>query len=240
MTEMTEFGHCLPRLNIEGTRDIWKKNREKIDFILNQSQRYINEALTACDIGIGDGYLLTRLQAAGLEVTGIDISGYLVEYHKNDFKKKGLNIRLIQGDISNLSLEDNQFDIVTCLDVLEHIPGDGLRAALENLKKCIKNDGFLIITLPLGENLENNMVICPECGHKFHRIGHFHSFENIMQVIELLSPEFKIIKTGEVPFNLFPSEILNIISFFLYKFLLRLFHRENVTTAYFITRLVKS
>ena len=109
------------RLNFEGKRTTYVYNRRKLDYVLRKVRKYLKPSSAACDIGIGEGYVLTRLYDKGLKVTGIEISKYSVEYLENDYKKKGLKIKLINGDITNIELDENQFDVVTCFDVLEHI-----------------------------------------------------------------------------------------------------------------------
>jgi len=224
-------------LNFNGKRNVFVKNRTKIDYVLKKVRKHLRYSSTACDIGVGDGYLLTRLNAVGLKVTGIEISGYAVKNLRDGFKKKGLDIRLIQGDITNIALENNQFDVVTCFDVLEHLRGDNLKLALETLRNILVNGGMLIGTLPLRENLDANMVLCPECGHRFHAIGHFHSFQTIKEIGDLLLPNFIIIQAGEVPFGWFRSDILNSICTLLYKSIKSILHRKVVTTACFVAKM---
>ena len=230
----------VAKLNIEGQRKVWLKNRRKIDFILSKTNRYIRSKRTACDIGIGEGHLLRRLEDMGFSVTGIDISSYLIEHLGESFKKQSLEIKLIHGNIADIDLDENSFDVVTCLDVLEHIPDDALKMTIENLKKCIVNDGLLIGTLPLGENLQDNMVICPKCRHEFHRIGHYQSFGNIEQIKKLFEPDFKIIKIGYIPFILFKLNFLNYICHWIYRFLCRVTGVKMVKTVYFVAKLEKT
>lgn len=121
----------LAFLNLERKRNVWLGNKQKFDFILKKLANYFKPSLEICDIGIGNAYLITRLYNLNLNVTGIDISGYLINHFKNKFKQENKNIRLIKGSISNLTLQKNQFDIITCFDVLEHIPGEGLQLAIK-------------------------------------------------------------------------------------------------------------
>jgi len=74
----------LARLNIEGKRTIWAKNRAKINSIYLKTRKYFNNAVNVCEVGIGEGYLLRLLHRDGFKVTGVDISRYLV----NELKKK--------------------------------------------------------------------------------------------------------------------------------------------------------
>ena len=225
------FDHSA-RLNLEGERAVWIKNRAKINQIYKKVRKYIKNAGTACEVGVGDGYLLRLLCKSGLKVVGIDISKYLVKKLRNDFEKEGLEIELIQGDFSKINLKKDQFDLFFCLDVLEHIHDVG--KAIENIKKSLCTGGLLIGTLPLHENLDKNMVMCPKCGHKFHRVGHHHSFDSIKGIRQLLGPQFKIIQTGEITSL---SEVSDIFYYVLRKIRNYIFRKKTVSTVYFVAKL---
>ena len=75
--------------------------------------------------------------------------------------------------------------------------------------------------MPFNEILEENTVICPNCGDKFHRWGHHSSFDKL-KLNNLFSPKFdiqslKVLAFTEWKFNIY-SLIKNIIKFFLGKF----------------------
>ncbi|MFC1652606.1 class I SAM-dependent methyltransferase [Planctomycetota bacterium] len=230
----------LGKLNIEGSRGSWIKRKRKINFVLGKADAQISRAKRACDVGIGDGYLLRYFAQRGLETTGVDISPYLVDHVRAAMKKESLDVRLICGDASTVNMEDNSLDVVTGLDVLEHIPGDGLEATIVMLSRCIQPDGVFIGSLPLGENLDDHMVTCPECQHVFHRIGHHHAFPTHVDIKKCLSPYFHVIQIGDVPFSLFKSGVLNSMAFKLYKLLCRALGLKKARTVYFIAKPNKS
>jgi len=168
-TDETMYDY-LARLNMEGKRAVWIQNRFKIDYVYRKIRKYIRHARTACEVGVGEGYLLRLLHQNGLKVLGIDISKHLVNELNNKFDREGLDIELIHADISKVKLEKGMFDLFFCIYVLEHIPN--VEEAIKNIKNALSyGRGLLIETLPFQENLSRNMVICPKCHHKFHRIG---------------------------------------------------------------------
>ena len=103
----------LARLNIEGGRKIWQGNHPKIEYVFNKSKKYLKRGMSACEIGIGDGYLLRQFDRFGLKSTGIDISGYSVKKLNTIFESEGLEINLLQHDISEPIDYEKAFDIVT-------------------------------------------------------------------------------------------------------------------------------
>jgi len=57
------------------------------------------------------------------------------------------NLYIEQGDISCLSYDDNYFDKVMCISVLEHLDEDVGKKSLIQMKRVLKPGGKLIITL---------------------------------------------------------------------------------------------
>jgi ubiquinone/menaquinone biosynthesis C-methylase UbiE len=86
---------------------------------LNQ---YLGEKETALDVGFGLGYGLNILAIKASSVSGVDVDPKVLEYCRHTVI--GHNPRLAHLGIYNgysLSFPDNHFDLVTCVDVLEHV-----------------------------------------------------------------------------------------------------------------------
>ena len=56
----------------------------------------------------------------------------------------------IKADLCDLPFDDNQYDLILCNHVLEHIPND--IKAMRELYRVLKKDGTLIAQVPLEEN----------------------------------------------------------------------------------------
>jgi SAM-dependent methyltransferase len=83
------------------------------------------------DIGSGRGTFLWPLLDAfpHLQVTAIDTSAQRVA-DINAIREGGVeNLRALQMDASRIELDDNSMDVVTALEVLEHLPAPQLAAA---------------------------------------------------------------------------------------------------------------
>ena len=187
------------KMNIEEKRNVLLGNHPKIEYVFNRSKKYLNQKMSVCEIGIGDGHLIRLINRFGLKSTGIDISAYLIKKLGEIFKKEGLKVNLTQADISKDVGYNDCFDAVFCLDILEHVKN--IDCAIKNIKKMLKKEGFLIATLPWKENLDESMVICPKCHEKFHRVGHFHSFQSYTDVEKMLGSNFQILNFSFVPHN---------------------------------------
>ncbi|OGE33574.1 hypothetical protein A3D83_01220 [Candidatus Daviesbacteria bacterium RIFCSPHIGHO2_02_FULL_41_10] len=118
----------------------WFKGRRKllIDIFSKLPKK---NSLKILDIGCCTGYNLHTLEKFG-EVYGADIEKKAVEYcKKRGFKK----ISLLKNGLK-LPFKKDFFDIVTCLDVIEHVEKD--KKYLEELHRIIKPGGTLILFVP--------------------------------------------------------------------------------------------
>jgi SAM-dependent methyltransferase len=117
------------------------------------------------DVGCGNGILANLLTDLGL-VVGVDRSVAALTY------VHGLRCR---GDASHLPFSNDVFDVVACMEAIEHLPTSVLKAALAEMARVARN--HILITVPYRENLEWSRVTCPECGCRFHRNYHMRSFD---------------------------------------------------------------
>lgn len=102
------------------------------------------------DVGSGRGVFLFPLlkEFSELNITSIDILEHRVKLLKN-IKSGGINnLNVYQEDIVNYNEEDNTYDVVTLLEVLEHI--ENVNDAIKNAIRLSKN--FIVITVPSKED----------------------------------------------------------------------------------------
>lgn len=95
------------------------------------------------DLGCGDGTFIKKIKKKfpEIEVCGVDPNPNVIILN-NIFKEKIFR----RGNIFSLSLHKNNFDVIVCLDVLEHIKD--LFKGIEYIKGFIKKNGYLIISEP--------------------------------------------------------------------------------------------
>jgi ubiquinone/menaquinone biosynthesis C-methylase UbiE len=91
------------------------------------------------DYGCGTGENLLALSKLG-ESFGVDNSSDAIDF----CKQKGIkNVTLVKND--KLPYKNSQFNLVTMLDVLEHIDEKG---SLKEVKRVLSDDGLVLITVP--------------------------------------------------------------------------------------------
>lgn len=80
----------------------------------------------ALDVGSGGGLLAEGLAHADARVTGIEPGESAVAAARTHAREGGLEISYYHGELGDfLREEPGEFDLVTCMEVLEHVPDPG-------------------------------------------------------------------------------------------------------------------
>lgn len=104
------------------------------------------------DIGSGTGAnlpLLRSVVGSSGSVTAIDFSPLALRFAADHAVMSGIS--LLQGDALRLPFPDNQFDVVTMLDVLEHLRDDS--EALTEVFRVLRPGGHLVFSVPAYQHL---------------------------------------------------------------------------------------
>ena len=136
------------------------------------------------DIACGTGYGSSMLAQAGAKsVVGVDISPEAVNFGATRYAHD--NLAYETGSIYDYKGED-PFDIITSFETIEHV--DDYLAALENLKKLLAPQGWLIISSP------NRLITSPHCRSMDDPPGGYHVREFTIQELKtaMVSRGFRI------------------------------------------------
>jgi SAM-dependent methyltransferase len=102
------------------------------------------------DIGCGSGTLLRAAAAEGWEAVGTEIAPAIVDA----MRAQGLDARL--GSTQELDLPSGGFDVVSAVEVLEHVPDpDDLIAEAARL---LRPGGALYVTTPHGRGISSRLL----------------------------------------------------------------------------------
>jgi SAM-dependent methyltransferase len=105
-----------------------------------KSKETTPESLDILDVGCGTGANLEMLAQFG-NADGVDISEEALEF----CRARGLQ-QVRQGAAEALPYENNSFDLVTGLDVVEHLDDDV--AGLKEMRRVLRPDGRAVLFVP--------------------------------------------------------------------------------------------
>ena len=99
------------------------------------------------DVGCGSGRDLALLASLGHDCFGIDATPEFVALSQNLHTE--LRGKVLIGTLPNFSPPfDGEFDGILCSAVLMHIAENELEASAISIKKCLKNNGRLLYSVP--------------------------------------------------------------------------------------------
>jgi SAM-dependent methyltransferase len=170
---------------------IWPNVRNFLDKILENS--------LVLDAGCGNGK--NMLYRQDINFIGIDISSKQVDI----CKQKGLNVS--EGDIRNLSFENETFDNIICIATYHHLDNDIDRtSALNELYRVLKIGGKILITVLAIEQPEDSRFKFTKRDElitwtllnntKFERYYHIYREGDLIEEINRLNGKFNIEDIG--------------------------------------------
>ena len=178
------------------TKHWWFVARSKIVFSMINRFLPDREQLEILDVGCGTGSILKKLEKHGHAI-GVDISDEAVKFCKLRGCKNVYKIDQKEG----LPFKDNAFDLVTALDIIEHIDDDC--AALAEYCRVVRKDGVLLVTVPAYDflwgphdevNDHKRRYIAKELRNKMEKTG--FTVKKMTYFDTFLFPFFVLIRTG--------------------------------------------
>ncbi len=125
------------------------------------------------NIGVGGGVLEKMAISHNVDIYCLDPSEKSINKLQKLLGEKKAKV----GYSQNIPFKNGFFDIVIMSEVLEHLDNNVIFDTLTDVNRVLANNGKFIGTVPYNENLNEQIVICPKCGEKFHKWGHIQSFD---------------------------------------------------------------
>ena len=163
---------------------------KRFDFLA----RHIPSGSDVLNIGVGKGYLEKVLSEKGVNISCLDPSEAAIEKIR---ERLNLGEKAQVGYSQSIPYSDASFDYVIMTEVLEHLNDEVIGKTLLEVKRVLKPNGIFLGTVPADEELNAEIVVCPNCGEHFHRWGHVQSFSQ-ENLFNLLSSVFNSISVRRV------------------------------------------
>ncbi len=154
-----------------------REDQERIEMM---AQMVPGDVETVADLGCGSGLFVAEIGKTRRAV-GLDWSLEAL---------KRFTGAAVAGDIGETPFRDGTFDLVTCSEVLEHLPVDDFQNAIQEITRLTKR--WLLITVPYEEVLEAGFSRCADCGCVYHAHRHVRSFS--ADTLASLFPGFQIVR----------------------------------------------
>lgn len=109
--------------------------------IVDEISHIIKPNFKVLDVGCATGHFLHSLKGKVKTRVGLELNQEHVT-----FINKRLGFKVYSEPIEEVSIKEGPFDLITCLQVLEHI--DDPASFLKAIAKNLKSDGYLYLELP--------------------------------------------------------------------------------------------
>ena len=118
-------------------------NPLRVDYIEKQAAGIAGKKIL--DVGCGGGILAEALAHKGAQVTGIDMADLSLKVAKLHLHESKLDIDYQLSTVEDFA-DNNEarFDIVTCLEMLEHVPDPA--SIIASASRMLKADGVLLLS----------------------------------------------------------------------------------------------
>lgn len=137
--------------------EVLKSDKFRIDdLIARHKARYglvalfCRPDLKVLDFPCGSGYASRLLQEYDIFYEGRDNDPVTLEYAKHIYGSD--KSQYITDDLSNSDLAGESYDIIACIEGIEHIGREYQQTAINAFKRALKPDGVFIISSPEAPN----------------------------------------------------------------------------------------
>ncbi|HEV2726913.1 MAG TPA: methyltransferase domain-containing protein, partial [Solirubrobacterales bacterium] len=119
----------------------YERNEHWLGFFDKVAETIVREfhPTRVLDAGCAMGFLVEALRKRGIEASGIDVSEYAIS-QVHESVAEHCRVASLTEPLAG------RYDLVTCIEVLEHIPPEQADAAIANL--CAASDQLLISSSP--------------------------------------------------------------------------------------------
>ena len=176
-------------------------NPLRLKFIQKHTQLNNNHII---DIGCGGGILTESLVAKNNHLNGLDASSEAIAVAKEHAKENNLNINYTCSTVEDFVANENKkFDVVTCMEMLEHVPDP--ESIIASIAKITKKDGYFFAST-LNRNLKSYLLSIVAAEHILKMVPKgTHEYAKFIKPYELIKVaekySFKALEITGVHYN---------------------------------------
>ena len=127
-----------------------KEIRRRAAAILDRIERNSPRG-SLLDVGCAGGFFLDAARERGWNTKGVEISSFAAT-----FARENLKLDVFEGEVTNAPFPNASFDVVTMLDVIEHMPDPV--ASMRRIYDYLKPDGWLYVVTPNFDSLPRRIL----------------------------------------------------------------------------------
>lgn len=141
------------------------------DYFLKEGEylkKFVKTNAEVLEVGCGDGRSICDILSKTKNITGVDHETSAVLGAGERFAKEP-SVRIIKADVIDLPFVNETFDFVVCLMAFVNF-ADKKYKALEEMKRVLKKDGKIIVSVFSENALEERLKIYKILGTKIENI----------------------------------------------------------------------
>lgn len=159
--------------------------------ILEKINSFVGKRGSLLEVGCATGVFLGHARADGWSVLGIEPSKWAAHIAQEKHK-----LPVLQGTLDEVDMNEKRFDVVVCIDVIEHVTDP--KGFLAQIYKVLKPNGLLCLVTP-----DRGSLVAKFLGEKWWHIRPDHLYYFSKQTISslLISTGFRALSVHRYPWK---------------------------------------
>ncbi len=147
------------------------------------------------EVGFGSGLSFVNLSEMYREVHGLDLKAD-IEKVSAVFTRREIRTHLRSGDVLDMPFEDDYFDTVLLISILEHLKPDQQQRAFSQIRRVLRPGGQVVYGLPVERPLMVWMFRLLGCDPRQH---HFSTQDDVRKAAGKLLTAKRTIEMRGIP-----------------------------------------
>jgi len=147
------------------------------------------------EVGFGSGLAFPNLSESYKEIYGLDLS-VSVDDVAAVFRARQIETRLQNGSVLSMPYEDNFFDTVLLISILEHLKPCEQEPAFREVRRVLKPSGQVVYGVPIERGLTVFMFRLLGFNIREH---HFSTEKDVLAVAERVLNKVRVVQMQSVP-----------------------------------------